>query len=135
MRLVTSEQVASPSAIRHTYCAVSRLVPCSRARGSRCFDTKLYRSHNADLKHIKDPKQLWEHYVTLGQFEVGFSVLDSVLRLGCSRLHPPFLIGCGLDNASKLCVQCRDAPFSSRAKTKYSDAPLVQVDVCHLCSA
>lgn len=41
----------------------------SRARGSRCFDVELYRTHNADLKHIRDPVQLWEHYVTLGQFE------------------------------------------------------------------
>ena len=40
-----------------------------RARGSQCFDVEYYRSHNKDLTHISDALQLWEHFVTLGEFE------------------------------------------------------------------
>ena len=30
---------------------------------------RYYRTHNKDLTQITDPFQLWEHFVTLGEFE------------------------------------------------------------------
>jgi len=30
---------------------------------------RYYRTHNKDLTQIMDPFQLWEHFVTLGEFE------------------------------------------------------------------
>ena len=30
---------------------------------------RYYRTHNKDLMQITDPFQLWEHFVTLGEFE------------------------------------------------------------------
>jgi hypothetical protein len=40
-----------------------------RAWGPSCFDHEFYRTKSKDLLNIRDPGQLWNHFVTLGQFE------------------------------------------------------------------
>lgn len=40
------------------------------ARGPGCFDFKFYVGHNPDLAALAaDPLELWEHFLTLGQFQ------------------------------------------------------------------
>ena len=38
-------------------------------RGPACFDHELYRAKSADLAELTDNKELWEHFVSDGQFE------------------------------------------------------------------
>ena len=40
-----------------------------RAHFVFCLACRYYRTHNKDLTQITDPFQLWEHFVTLGEFE------------------------------------------------------------------
>ena len=40
-----------------------------QSRGPGCFDTHYYQRQNDDLKVLSEPLQLWDHFVTMGQFE------------------------------------------------------------------
>ena len=40
-----------------------------QSRGPGCFDTTYYLAKNQDLQVIPTPLQLWDHFVTNGQFE------------------------------------------------------------------
>ena len=40
-----------------------------QSRGPGCFDTAYYQRQNADLQVLTEPLQLWDHFVTMGQFE------------------------------------------------------------------
>jgi len=46
------------------------MVPtCSQSSLALEVVRRYYRTHNKDLTQIMDPFQLWEHFVTLGEFE------------------------------------------------------------------
>ncbi|KAK9848558.1 hypothetical protein WJX84_002458 [Apatococcus fuscideae] len=40
-----------------------------QARGPTCFDHAFYRARNQDLQNLTDDAALWEHWLTLGEFE------------------------------------------------------------------
>ena len=40
-----------------------------QSRGPGCFDTNYYQRQNEDLKVLTEPLALWDHFVTMGQFE------------------------------------------------------------------
>ncbi|KAK9808733.1 hypothetical protein WJX72_002733 [[Myrmecia] bisecta] len=40
-----------------------------KSRGPLCFDHEYYRTKNNDLSTITEPRQLWDHWLTLGEFE------------------------------------------------------------------
>lgn len=48
-------------------------IAAMRARSRQCFDYNFYMHSNAHLLHLDNPSpaDLWEHFVRVGQFELG----------------------------------------------------------------
>lgn len=40
-----------------------------RYRGPKCFDFAFYQAKSKDLQGLQSQDQLWEHFVSMGQFE------------------------------------------------------------------
>lgn len=74
-----------------------------QSRGPGCFDTRYYLAQNKDLAALSTPLQLWDHFVTNGQFEArSFRWAPSFLAYSVNlhRVHIPSHAG----HALQLCT-------------------------------